>query len=127
MDTSYPDTILLADDHGSMRNLLAGSLRKLGFASIVTVSNGEDAIDAFKKNPFRIVILDIEMPKVDGLRVAQEIRQIDEHAFIVMVSNHNSAELIDKAIEIGVNDFIVKPFSTKRLVQSVDKYRQAAK
>jgi len=126
MSKADPERILLAEDYGSMRNLLSGALRRLGFANIVAVANGEDAISAFEAGEFDIVMLDIEMPKFDGLHVAQAIRRLEENVFIAMLSNHSSKEIVSKAMEIGVNDFLVKPFSTKHLLRVIDNIGNVA-
>jgi DNA-binding response OmpR family regulator len=124
MNKDHSERILLAEDYASMRDLISSALRRLGFTNVVAVANGEDAISAFKRGLFHIVMLDIEMPKADGFQVAQAIRELDEDVFIAMVSNHGSKEVISRAMEIGVNDFIVKPLSSKCLLRIIDKYRQ---
>jgi len=86
--------ILIADDDGSLRGLLASIIRSSGYHSIVGVSNGQEVVKLLenKHRNIRIAFLDIEMPMMNGLEVLQHVKSVRPECFCVMVSGHSSSE-----------------------------------
>ena len=109
--------ILLADDDGNICELLRLYLEKEGFDIVIT-NDGESALTQFKKESPILVILDIMMPKMDGIQVCREIRKISNIPIIMLTAK---GEVFDKvlALELGADDYIVKPFEPKELVARV--------
>ncbi len=74
-----------------------------------------------------IVFLDIELPDIEGHRLAQLLKAIDPNAYIVMVTANNYAEDVAKAIENGAKGFIVKPYSKDKIIEAIVKFEQQPK
>jgi len=71
-----------------------------------------------------ITFLDINMPGMDGVETLKKIREIDESAFVCMVSADAFIEMVEKLMKVGVDGFVVKPISQERIHQVVEKYRK---
>lgn len=117
------DKILVVDDVALMRDLLIKELNSLGFDNIQHASSGDDALNMIRQGGFSMVMLDINMPGISGLKTLQMIREFDSSIFTVIVSAHSSAENVKQAIVSGANGFIVKPYTMKKISDIVDKYR----
>lgn len=109
--------ILLADDNEEIVDLLIPHLVKEGFMPIVA-RDGEEALKLFDENKPILVLLDIMMPKKDGIQVCQEIRKKSKTP-IVMVTAKSEDEDVIMGLDVGADDYIVKPFSPKQVVAKV--------
>ncbi|TYQ16579.1 UNVERIFIED_CONTAM: DNA-binding response OmpR family regulator [Acetivibrio alkalicellulosi] len=106
--------ILVVDDEERMRDMIAEYFSSLGY-DIDKAADGLSALELFKKGEYSLVILDIMMPKMDGWTVCREIRQTSQIPIIMLSAK---GEEYDKlfGFELGVDDYVVKPFSLKELV-----------
>lgn len=110
--------ILVVDDESRMRKLVKDFLVKEGFA-VLEASNGEEAVDVFMSTKnIALIILDVMMPKLDGYGVAQEIRKISMVPIIMLTAKSDEKDEI-KGFELGIDEYITKPFSPKILVARV--------
>jgi DNA-binding response OmpR family regulator len=103
--------ILLVDDEQSIQTLLSYPLRKEGY-DVVQVTDGRQALDRFTEQPFDLVVLDLMLPKVDGLEVCRQLRSRSAVPIIMLTAK---SEEIDKVVglELGADDYITKPFSLR--------------
>jgi DNA-binding response OmpR family regulator len=110
MPDSTP-TILLVDDEDSVRKVLAFPLEKDGF-SVVQAADGEEALRLFGSNSVDLVVLDIMLPRLDGLEVCRRIRATSSVPIIMLTARDDE---LDKVIglELGADDYITKPFSIR--------------
>ncbi len=106
-----PPRILLVDDEQSIQALLSYPLRKDGY-EVVQATDGREALARFGEQPFDLVVLDVMMPKLDGLEVCRRLRAKSTVPIIMLTAK---AEEIDKVLglEIGADDYITKPFSLR--------------
>ncbi len=103
--------ILIADDEVTARLLLKAALEKSGF-HVVLAQDGEDAIRRFRAQPCDMVLLDVEMPGMNGYQVCTRLRHdVGEELPIVMVTGMDDLDSIDRAFEAGATDFIAKPIN----------------
>nr|WP_156291318.1 response regulator [Oceanobacillus salinisoli] len=102
-------TILIADDSRFMRNWLKDILANSGYTDIVEATDGKDVIEKYKRITPDVVILDITMPKVNGLEALKEILEFDEEAKVIMCSSMGTKSNIISALKMGAKDFVVKP------------------
>ncbi len=109
--------IMIVDDDANICELVRLYLKKEGFETVVC-SNGEKALEEFAADPPDMAILDIMMPKVDGMTVCREIRKTSNMPIIMLTAK---GETFDKVLglELGADDYIVKPFEGKELVARV--------
>jgi len=103
-------TILAVDDDEKIRELLSTLLRRKGH-HVLTASHGQKGIDVFRRERPHVTILDFEMPDMDGLAVLRQIREIDPHAHVIMLTGAGTEAREKQARELGVTDFLAKGFS----------------
>jgi two-component system chemotaxis response regulator CheY len=113
--------ILIADDLQFIKLVLRDLVEKAGFRVVGEASNGEEAIEMFQDKRPDVVLMDITMPKMDGLTALKKILKIDPNAKIIMCSALGQQTLIVQALQMGAKDFIVKPFRAERVVNSIKK------
>lgn len=120
---AFMDKVLIVDDVAIMRSLLKSILVSYGYENISEATSGEEALTLLDKDDYRLVMLDINMPGISGMRTLKTIREHGQVSFVVMVSSHSSAENVKTAIEIGANGFIVKPYAQNKVGDILEKYR----
>ncbi len=103
--------ILLVDDETSIQTLLTYPLRKEGY-EVVSANDGREALDRFAESRFDLVVLDVMMPRLDGIEVCRRLRERSQVPIIMLTAR---AEEVDKVLglEIGADDYITKPFSVR--------------
>ncbi len=110
--------ILLADDSAFMRRLVRSLLNGLGIRSVIEAEDGVAALEAFEQSEIDIIITDWVMPVFDGLELTQAVRDPQSknpHIPILMLSAHAELSRVILARNAGVNGFLTKPISAKRL------------
>jgi DNA-binding response OmpR family regulator len=109
--TDRPPRILLADDEQAIQTLLSYPLQKDGY-DVVRASDGQEALARFNEQQFDLVVLDVMMPRMDGLEVCRRLRAKSSVPIIMLTAK---AEEIDKVLglELGADDYITKPFSMR--------------
>ena len=110
---NHKEKILVVDDEISIRRILETRLSMLGY-NVITAGDGEEALEAYKKEMPNLIVLDIMMPKLDGYGVCQEIRKESEIPIIMLTALGDIADRIT-GLELGADDYVVKPFSPKEL------------
>jgi two-component system, OmpR family, response regulator len=109
--TGKPTRILLVDDEQPIQKLLSYPLQKEGY-DVVPATDGEQALESFDREHFDLVVLDVMLPKVDGLEVCRRLRARSAVPIIMLTAK---TEEIDKVLglELGADDYITKPFSMR--------------
>ncbi|MCK5305783.1 MAG: response regulator transcription factor [Candidatus Omnitrophica bacterium] len=112
--------ILVVEDDKHISKLVKYNLEKAGFECI-TATTGEKALDVLDKSPVDLVILDIMLPKMDGLEVCREIKQDKKLSAVPVMMLTAKGEEVDRIVgfELGADDYMVKPFSPRELVLRV--------
>jgi DNA-binding response OmpR family regulator len=113
----HPARILLVDDEQSIQTLLSYPLRKEGY-DVVHAADGQQALERFDEQRFDLVVLDLMLPKVDGLEVCRQLRTRSSVPIIMLTAK---SEEIDKVVglELGADDYITKPFSLREFASRV--------
>ena len=107
------EIILVVDDEASIRRILETRLTMIGY-QVVTAADGEEALEAFRRQPADLVVLDVMMPKLDGYGVCQELRKESDVPIVMLTALGDVADRIT-GLELGADDYVVKPFSPKEL------------
>lgn len=112
-------TFLVVDDFGTMRAVIVGLLRQLGYSKTVEAEDGVQAIQAFERHDVGFVVTDWSMPKLTGIELVRHIRGDAEHAGvpILLVTAEARMDFVVEAAQAGADGFIVKPFSAEALRQ----------
>ncbi|MEW5684561.1 MAG: response regulator [Pseudomonadota bacterium] len=115
-------TCLVVDDQQTMRSLVRSGLQQLGFRTIYEAPDGEEGLRHMLARPIHLVISDYNMPKLDGLGLLRAIRShppIQKTAFI-MLTGRADKELVQRAVQFGVNNYLVKPFTVGTLKEKIE-------
>jgi len=109
--------ILVVDDEKLYRHLLQINLQTEGY-EVITATNGEECLDMVSKKHPDLVILDVMMPKLDGISALERIRQFSEVP-VIMLTGKNEEEDRVKGLNTGADDYVAKPFSATELIARV--------
>ena len=86
-------------------------------------SNGEDALAILERESLDLVIMDVYMPRLDGIETLKKIREKDIPVSVVMVTAANDNKTVEEAVRLGAVDYLVKPFTFDRFKQALEKFR----
>ncbi len=106
--------VLVVDDDLVLADVVSFTLRRAGF-DVVLAHDGKTALDRFRDEAPQIVVLDVELPEIDGLEVCRIIRERSEVP-IIMLTVRDSDEDVVRGLQLGADDYIAKPFSPAQLV-----------
>ena len=113
--------VLVVDDAKLMRGMIKNSFKDVPDTSLLEADNGEDAIQLYQATKPDVVTMDITMDYKNGVEASREILKRDPEAKIIMVTALGQENLLKECIDLGVKDFIVKPFTKERLLSAVGK------
>jgi CheY-like chemotaxis protein len=112
---TFKGKVLIVDDEQKVARLISTHLNRLGYDTDIALS-GEEAILKVRANKFKVVILDILMPGMDGLLVLKRIKEIDDSIVVIVTSGVlKDEELIEKTIKSGAATYLLKPFNLEQL------------
>lgn len=114
--------VLVADDSSTMRKIILRSLQAVGVSEATEASDGSEALSLFNAGEFDIVLTDWNMPGKTGLEVVEEIRAKDASVPIIMVTTEAEKGRLMQAIQAGVSDYLIKPFTADTLRQKLQKH-----
>jgi DNA-binding NtrC family response regulator len=112
--------LLLVDDDQALLNALSGTLEaRFGHFSLDTSDSGAKALELAKRKHYDTIILDVNMPNVDGFEVLAVVKKLQPQTPVLLISGHADATMMEKAIEKGATELIAKPFDRENFVLSV--------
>lgn len=108
--TTPPDTLLVVDDNEMNRDMLSRRLQRQGY-SVVTATDGHDALERIERHEFALVLLDIEMPGLSGLEVLRTLRKRRSAIAlpVIMVTARHQSQDVVEGLNLGANDYVTKP------------------
>lgn len=112
-------TIMIVDDAIFLRHVLKAIIAESAHTVIAEASNGREAIHMYKIHKPDLITMDITMPDMDGITAVKEIRLHHPQAKIIMCTAMGQHKMVLEAIAAGARDFIVKPFQSDRVLQSI--------
>lgn len=118
--------VLLAEDDAALGFVIKDSLQEDGY-QVILCTDGQTAIDVFKKGEFDICLLDVMMPRKDGLAVAKRIRQQTDRVPILFLTAKSMEEDKIKGFHSGADDYITKPFSMAELLLRMEVFLRRTK
>ncbi len=115
--------ILVVDDSAAMRKIIIAALGKTSLKNsrFVEAEDGKQALDKFYDGNFGLVLSDWNMPEMDGLEFVGRVRKIDSRVKIIMITTEGSIGKFETALEEGVDELIVKPFTPEGLDRKIKK------
>ncbi|MDZ4692284.1 response regulator [Terricaulis sp.] len=114
---------LVVDDQLTMRALIRSALQEIGIRDVADAGDGEEGIKALLGRPAHLVISDFNMPKMDGLGFLRAVRanEATKKSAFIMLTGRADKDLVQRAIQFGVNNYITKPFSPAQLRQKIEE------
>ncbi|WP_153109933.1 response regulator transcription factor [Propionivibrio limicola] len=113
--------VLIVDDNDLMRTLLRGILRNEDCFIAGEAKNGLQALEFIERNPPDIVFMDVMMPLMDGLEALQNIKKKYPDIVVVMITGNPSVDNVHESIDNGANGFIVKPFNSAKVIDTLHR------
>jgi two-component system chemotaxis response regulator CheY len=113
---------LVVDDQQTIRSLVRSGLQELGVRNMHEAPDGEEGLRQMLTRPYQLVISDYNMPKLDGLGLLRAVRShppISKTAFI-MLTGRADKDLVQRAVQFGVNNYLVKPFTVATLREKIE-------
>ncbi|HQS58266.1 MAG: response regulator [Gallionellales bacterium 35-53-114] len=112
-------SVVVVDDDSMMREMLKLILRSESYSVVGEASNGQDAITLCEKLAPNLVLLDINMPKMDGLQALDEIRRASPESMVIMVSADATMDRVSEAVKKGAAGFVVKPLNAATVLDRI--------
>lgn len=112
--------ILICEDERDARESLTKILSKIDY-QVSSVENGQDAINQARELKPDLILLDVRMPKIDGLEVAREVRKFDKLTKIIFVTAFASEEIRKEATRYDIYDYLVKPIPPELIIQKIEQ------
>ena len=109
--------VLIVDDEPRYLRLLEANLRTEGY-EVVTAQDGQQALDVFSSQPIDLILLDIMMPRLDGFGTTQRIREFSSVPIIILTAKGEEQDRV-RGLDLGADDYLVKPFSATELLARV--------
>jgi two-component system response regulator HydG len=117
------EDIIVIEDNSAMRVGISESLKRDGYL-VSAFENGPAALDTFKNNPSSIAVIDLKMEPLDGIEILKRMKDISPAVEVLMISAYGTVETAVKAMRLGANDFLTKPFSPDELRLRIEKIAQ---
>jgi len=122
--------ILLVEDNLMNQKVVMFNLKKLN-CDITPVSNGKEALEIFKNNSYDLILMDIMLPEMNGYEITTEIRKFEKlkniknPVTIIALTANTYENDKEKCLNVGMNEYLSKPFSAQQLIKLIEKYIQA--
>ena len=115
-------TTLVVDDQLTMRSLIRTSLQQIGITDVREAMDGEQGLRDLAARPAHLIISDFNMPKLDGLGLLRAVRAYPptKNTAFIMLTGRADLELVARAKQFGVNNYLVKPFTTQALKDKIE-------
>ena len=117
--------VLIVEDDKNLALITSKVLEAKGFNPDLA-KDGEEALEKLEKKHYKIYLIDINIPKIDGLELVQEIRKRDKDAIIIMLTGKIEDFYFQKAYDYGCDDYIKKPFSVSELLIRIERHLKSA-
>jgi len=119
--------VMLVDDSNTMRRIQRNLMEQAGISDIQEAIDGKDALDKLSENMFDLILLDVNMPNMDGFTFLKTVRGMDKfkNVKIVMCTSESEKDKIMDAIKSGANNYIVKPFTPEVLHAKLKELKMA--
>lgn len=114
------NSILVVDDEVTILKVISRELHEHGY-KVETACNGEDAYNKILKNKYDLVILDLRMPKIDGISLLKKINKISPNIAVIMMTAFGSIKNAVQAMQAGAYDYLTKPFENDELIHKVEE------
>jgi len=112
--------ILIVDDSSTMRRIIINTLSRIGYTDVIEGENGKNGLEKLGQGGVEMIITDWNMPEMDGLEFVKTVRGQNPSIPILMVTTNAAKEDIVEALQAGVNNYVVKPFTPETLKEKIE-------
>lgn len=113
--------ILIVEDDKRLRIMFRRLLEKRVHAVILEAENGVEGLQIYEQEKPQLIFCDIDMPVMNGVQFVNKVREKDPFTYIIILTNYSERQIVNKVIELGVNDYIIKTDLVMQLWDRVDK------
>ena len=113
--------IMLVDDSRTIRNIQKNVLKQLGHTDVVEAEDGVQALAKFHEETPDLMLVDWNMPNMDGITLVRKIREINQTVPLIMCTTEAEKTRVLEAIKAGVNNYVVKPFTVESLGEKINQ------
>lgn len=113
--------VLVVDDSTAMLRVIKLTLSEVGLTDVDTALNGKEAVEKFEAGHYDLILTDWNMPEMNGIEFVKEVRAKDQDVYMIMVTTECKKEQVIEAIEAGVDNYVTKPFSKKRIQKIIEE------
>lgn len=123
---NFTGMVLLVDDEPHIRKYVGLILKQLGSPIIVEAANGEEAVEAYRRDNPDLVLMDVNMPKLDGLDALKQIRALDPDSVVIMLTSLANRETVEQALELGAVGYIRKDTPKQEITAALTEAIESA-
>lgn len=116
---SFSGKILLVDDEAHIRKFVSLILKQIGQPVIREAVNGEDALAAYLEEKPDLVLLDVNMPRMDGMETLRKLKEVDPDCVVIMLTSLANRESVERALELGAANYIRKDTPKDEIAQAL--------
>ena len=113
--------VLLVDDSRTIRNIQKNVLAEIGYADVVEAADGLEALSRAAAEKPDLILVDWNMPVMDGITFVRKVRETDKATPMIMVTTETEKSRVVEAIRAGVNNYVVKPFTGETLLEKINQ------
>jgi two-component system chemotaxis response regulator CheY len=113
--------VMLVDDSRTIRNIQKNVLAQLGHTDILEAGDGVEALSLIAQDPPDLILIDWNMPNMDGITLVRKIRETDKLTPLIMCTTEAQKDRVIEAIKAGVNNYVVKPFNVESLAEKIEQ------
>jgi len=113
--------ILLVDDSRTIRNIQKNVLAEIGYSDVVEAGDGMEALSRIAAEKPALMLVDWNMPNMDGITLVRKVRESDKTTPIIMCTTEAEKSRVVEAIKAGVNNYVVKPFTGETLSEKINQ------
>ncbi len=113
--------ILIVDESPTIRNIQRNVLKQIGLTDVLEAADGINALRVFYESAPDLLLIDWNMPKMDGLTLLKRIRELNSSVPIIMCTTEADKNRVFEAVKAGVNNYIVKPFTVESLGEKISQ------
>jgi two-component system chemotaxis response regulator CheY len=115
--------VLIVDDSSAMRKIITAAIGKtyLKGSRLIEASTGKEGLDKFLDGNFGMILSDWNMPEMDGIEFVSRVRKIDSRVKIIMITTEGTMGKLESALDEGVDEYVVKPFTPETLDRKIKK------
>ena len=116
---TFTGKILLVDDESHIRKYIGLILKQLGTPIIIEASNGEEALEAYQRENPDLVLLDVNMPKMDGLEALKILKERDPSCVVIMLTSLANRQTIEEALALGAANYVRKDTPKDEMIKAL--------